>query len=159
MKSFSEYIKEAYSFRLGGSQQKGFKVPYQHFPKDNVELRKLMKKLIKERGVEGDFNDIDTSKVTVMYNMFLGTNFNGNISDWDTSEVTDMYGMFNGAGSFNQDISKWDTTKVTDMECMFCDARSFDQDISKWNVSNVTNMSEIFYNCPIKEEYKPKFKK
>ena len=24
MKSFSEYIKEAYSFRLGGSQQKGF---------------------------------------------------------------------------------------------------------------------------------------
>jgi surface protein len=33
----------------------------------------------------------------------------------------------------------------------------FNQDISKWDVSNVTQMDDIFYKCPIKEEYKPKF--
>ena len=31
-------------------------------------------------------------------------------------------------------------------------------DISDWDVSNVTDMKYMFYNCPIKEEYKPKFK-
>ena len=32
-------------------------------------------------------------------------------------------------------------------------------DISKWNVYKVQYNSLMFYNCPIKEEYKPKFKK
>ena len=31
-------------------------------------------------------------------------------------------------------------------------------DISDWNVSKVTNMVGMFDNCPIKNEYKPKFK-
>ena len=35
----------------------------------------------------------------------------------------------------------------------------FNGDISNWNVSNVTNNTDIFYKCPIKEKYKPKFKK
>ena len=35
----------------------------------------------------------------------------------------------------------------------------FNSDISNWDVSNVTNNIDIFYNCPIKEKYKPKFKK
>ena len=34
---------------------------------------------------------------------------------------------------------------------------TFNSDISGWNVSNVTDMEYIFKNCPIKEEYKPKF--
>jgi surface protein len=43
------------------------------------------------------------------------------------------------------------------MSGMFWDS-VFNGDISQWNVSNVTNMKEMFSNCPIKEEYKPKFK-
>jgi len=35
----------------------------------------------------------------------------------------------------------------------------FNSDISQWNVSNVTVKSCMFMECPIKEEYKPKFKK
>ena len=34
----------------------------------------------------------------------------------------------------------------------------FNKDISSWDVSNVSYNKDIFYNCPIKEEYKPKFK-
>ena len=44
------------------------------------------------------------------------------------------------------------------MSFMFGNCESFNQDISKWNVLNVTNARSMFYNCPIKEEYKPKFK-
>ena len=35
----------------------------------------------------------------------------------------------------------------------------FNQDISNWDVSNVIHKLYIFDNCPIKEKYKPKFKK
>jgi len=72
--------------------------------------------------------------------------------------VTDMSSMFNKAESFNQDISRWDTSKVTDMSWIFRDAKSFNQDISRWDVSKVTDTRYMFDGCPIKEEYKPKFK-
>ena len=52
----------------------------------------------------------------------------------------------------------WDVSNVTDMSWMFWGAESFDGDISEWDVSNVTDMDGIFDDCPIKEEYKPKFK-
>ena len=31
-------------------------------------------------------------------------------------------------------------------------------DLSKWDVSNVIEMDNMFDDCPIKEEFKPKFK-
>ena len=37
---------------------------------------------------------------------------------------------------------------------MFCGS-VFNSDISRWDVNNVKYMSNIFYNCPIEEEYKP----
>ena len=33
----------------------------------------------------------------------------------------------------------------------------FNGDISQWDVSNVKDYDDIFFNCPIKEKYKPKF--
>ena len=42
---------------------------------------------------------------------------------------------------------------------MFNSCESFNQDISNWDVSKVTDAKKnIFYNCPIEEKYKPKFK-
>jgi hypothetical protein len=41
---------------------------------------------------------------------------------------------------------------------MFTNSK-FDGDISKWDVDNVIKMDGIFDNCPIKDEYKPNFKK
>lgn len=55
-----------------------------------------------------------------------------NLNDIDVSAITDMSGLFEILKDFNGNISKWDVSKVTDMIRMFSD-------------------------CPIKDEYKPKF--
>ena len=82
----------------------------------------------------------------------------GDISKWNVSKVTNMSGMFHSCKYFNQDISSWDVSNVTAMEFMFKNCYSFNQDISDWNISKVMYKYHTFYNCPIKKEYKPKFK-
>ena len=146
MKSINIYIIE----NLKG------KSSYKYFPKTREELKNILEQLIKERGNEGDFNDIDTSKITDMADVFYELDFNGDISQWDVSNVTDMSFMFSSCKSFNQDISKWDVSKVTDMSFMLSRCKSFNQNISKWDVSKVKKYDNIFFNCPIEEKYKPK---
>ena len=108
-----------------------------------------------------DISDWDVSSVTDMSYMFCGCkeleSF-GDISKWDVSNVIDMSWMFYNCKSFNQDISDWDVSKVNNMSYMFTWCESFNQDISSWDVSKVIYNNKIFENCPIKEEYKPKFK-
>ena len=115
---------------------------YNYHPKNRVHLIVIIKKLIKERGLEADLNDIDTSEITDMSVLFDSSDFNGNISGWDVSSVTNMADMFNDS-KFNGDISKWDVSNVEDMHGMFCDSK-FNQDISKWDVSNVKDMGSMF---------------
>ena len=106
-----------------------------------------------------DLSDWDVSNVTDMGSMFQECiSFNKNLSNWDVSNVTNMGFMFCNCESFNQDISCWDVSNVTDMTYMFESCKSFNQDISKWDVSKVLYKNFTFINCPIKEEYKPKFK-
>ena len=151
MKSIANYIKEA--LKLGNKSR------YKYHPETKEELQDLLNQLLEERGNEGDFNDIDTSKITDMSDLFYDlTDFNGNISQWDVSNVTNMSSMFYKCKSFNKDISKWDVSNVTNMYSMFRVCRSFNQDISGWNVSNVINNIDMFYACPLQEKYKPKFK-
>ena len=152
MKYPNTYITKKFKIR------KSNKPSYNYFPKSKEELQDLLKQLIKERGNEGDFNDIDTSEITDMSYLF-GTleEFNGDISNWVVSNVTDMDSMFYGCQSFNQDISGWDVSNVIYMQYMFQGCESFNQDISNWNVSKVKSKSNIFYNCAIEEKYKQKF--
>ena len=105
-----------------------------YFPKTKDELLEIIEQRIDDEGDEVDLNDIDVSEITDMFGLFEGTNFNG-------------------------DISNWDVSKVTNMSCMFQGCKKFNQDISKWDVSNVTKMIRTFSDCPIKDEYKPKFNK
>ena len=137
-----------------------------YHPKNNIELSYLLDKLIDERGNEGDFNDIDTSEVDDMSNVFnvLFKNplkspykFNGDISKWNTSNVTSMINMFYGCQKFNCDISNWDVSKVVSMEGMFENANSFNQDISKWDVRNVKAYDMFDMGCNINKKFKPKF--
>lgn len=41
------------------------------------------------------------------------------------------------------------------MYCMF-EHSKFNQDISNWKINEDCDVEKIFYNCPIKEEFKPK---
>ena len=56
------------------------------------------------------------------------------------------------------DVSNIDSFCNDKSEGIFDGTRFKYIDISYWDVSNVTIQYGIFYNCPIKNEYKPKFK-
>ena len=127
MKTLQNYITEKILIN------KNSKIPYNYYPKTKEELKDIIKQRIESEGNDCDLNDIDTSNITDMSNLFAYSHFNGDISRWDVSNVTNMDNMFRYS-EFNGDISNWD-------------------------VSNVTNNAAIFHNCPIKEKYKPKFKK
>ena len=110
-----------------------------------------------------DISHWDVSNITDMKYMFYDCEelkSVGDISDWDVSNVTDMRSMFCECKELKSvgDISKLDVSSVTEMSYMFYKCESFNQDLSNWDVSKVKNNIFMFRNCPIKEEYKPKFK-
>lgn len=110
------------------------------FPRNKLELQKMIENEIKTNGVNCSLNHIDVSEIRDMsylfHYSFTTRNFNGDISQWDVSNVTDMTGLFKTL-DFNGDISQWDVSNVTDMEDMFAESE-FNQDISQWNVNNVS---------------------
>ena len=117
-------------------------------PKDRDTLKELLKRMIKIRGDEGDFNDIDTSDITSMQYLFnYNSTFNGDITGWNVSSVIDMNHMFYYAKSFNQPIGNWEFPNVKDMNNMFYDAISFNQPISKWKFPKVENMRFMFWGA------------
>ena len=86
MKEIVKFIKEGLKITSKTKVDK-----YNYHPKTKEELQDLLKQLIEERGNEGDFNDIDVSKITDMSELFKGMEkFNGDISNWDVSNVTRM---------------------------------------------------------------------
>ena len=151
MKTLQNYITEKILIN------KNTKIGYIYHPKTKDELKDIIKQRIESEGNECDLNDIDTSNITDMSNLFAYSRFNGDISKWDVSNVTNMDSMF-ACSKFNNDISNWDVSNVINMEDMFIISK-FNSDISNWDVSNVKFKLDIFYNCSIEEKYKPKFKK
>ena len=125
---------------------------YNYHPKTCKELKGLVNKLINERGNDADLNDIDTSKITDMSEVFYYSRFNGDISKWNVSNVKNMQKMFSWS-NFNGDISNWDVSNVKNMYCMFRESSFTGEngDISSWNVSNVKNMGAMFYRSPLQK--------
>ena len=106
----------------------------------------------------GIYKVLDHDELKDLIEYFTEQFGNGSTLNWiDVSNVTDMRGMFSFS-EFNGDISKWDVGNVTNMHGMFKKSK-FNSDISQWDVSKVNDKRDIFKECPIKEEYKPKFKK
>ena len=126
MKTLVEHINEA--LKIGKDLSEWSSYSCQPTTKD--ELIEIIRDRIRKEGYDCDLNDIDTSLITDMSYLFGQSPFNGDISKWDVSNVKYTHGMF-GQSSFNRDISKWKINK------------NFD----------TTNM---FKDCPIRDEYKPK---
>ena len=97
------------------------------------------------------FNDVNTSKVTSMEQMFDGCAklVSLDLSGFDTSNVTDMIKMFNKCSNLTSlDVSNFDTSKVTSMSGMFQNCNKLTLlDVSGWNTSNDTNIGGMFGNC------------
>ena len=108
-----------------------------------------------------DISKWDVGKVTRMSFMFWDCkNFNCDISQWDVGKVRYMDYIFYNCENFNQDISRWDVGNVEDMCSMFVNCNSFNQNLSSWDISKVKATHQyvnMFYDCPIREEFKPKF--
>lgn len=100
------------------------------FPKTKIELRRMISNAIKEKGYECSLNHIDVSEITDMSYMFYCSKFNGDISKLNVSNVKDMYGMFA--------------------------LSNFKKDISSWKINPKCETIDMFYKCPIIDEYKPK---
>ena len=150
MKTLESHINEA--LKIGNNISK-FST-YSCRPTDKNELREIIKSRIEKEGFNCDLNDIDTSLITDMSELFADSKFNGDISKWGVSNVTNMGWMF-AQSVFNSDISNWDINKVTDMSHMFIGAK-FNQDISSWNIRPDCSTKYMFLDCPIRREYKPK---
>ena len=140
-------------------------------PKSFDELRKIIEDRYDKLGPGTkdnpiDFNDVDVSNLDSFNDKYKGGIFEEtkfkyiDISDWDVSNATNMPFMFYGCDKLKSigDISGWDVSKVINMSYMFAFCKKFNQDLSKWNVSKVRWYSYMFDGCPIKDEYKPKFK-
>ena len=123
-------------------------------PKTKDELKAIIKDRISKEGPNCDLNDIDVSQITDMSYLFWESLFNGDISKWNVSNVEYMPNMFNNS-SFNKPIRDWNTPNVESMLGMFYESK-FNQDISKWQINKDCNTNDMFYRCPIKDEYKPK---
>ena len=62
-------------------------------PVSDKDFKELISAGIGLLGMDGNFNWIDTSKITSMTELFT-SEFNGDISLWDVSSVNDMSYMF-----------------------------------------------------------------
>lgn len=97
------------------------------------------------------FDNIDTSNVTDMCDMFCGCKniTQLDLSNFDTSKVEYMPEMFDGCSNLTSlDVSGFDTSKVTTMSSMFWECLNLTSlDVSSFNTSNVENMRGMFYSC------------
>ena len=73
MKTLINYINEA--LKIGKNLSK-FST-YSCKPKDDEELKAIIKDRIAEEGPDCNLNDIDVSGIDEMYNVFAGSEFNG----------------------------------------------------------------------------------
>ena len=138
--------------KLGGDGFDGWKntrVKNIIFNAKGISLPKKSMNFFREiKGVINGCENLNTSNVTYMSNMFYGaSSANPDVSKWDTSNVILMGSMFNSASSANPDVSKWNTSNVTYMSNMFYGASSANPDVSKWDTSKVENMWSMFYRA------------
>lgn len=147
--NFSKYNPGLLAENLGLSKSKTIKV----LTLDDAVLPSNMNKGFYELNKleELSLNNVDTSSVTDMSNMFgfCEKIIELDLSSFNTDNVTNMSGMFNNCSSLTTvNISSFNTDNVTDMSWMFnyC-SNLLSLTVTNFNTSNVTNMEGMFNNC------------
>lgn len=95
-------------------------------------------------------NNIDTSQVTDMQDMFLGCwNLKSiDLSGFDTRNVCNMSSMFGSTPIQQLDVSMFDTSNVVNMAGMFANCENLQYlDLSSFDTAKVDSMSSVFGNC------------
>lgn len=117
----------------------------------NEKIRKL-----KKGETILNLNDIDTSEITDMSQLFVEVDFNYNqihkiiLDKWIVNNVTNMTSMFLGKSDLEEiDITNWKTSKLTSTKYMFCNCQVLKNigQLDNWNVSNINNFYGMFANC------------
>ena len=87
----------------------------------------------------------DSSNLFYRYSSLKSINF----SNINTSKVTTMYQMFNNCSNLEKlDLTAFDTKSVVDMSCMFSDCSNLTSlDLSSFDTSNVQKMYYMFMYC------------
>jgi len=148
MNNIKDYITE--KFKLSSKNINNIN-KYNYHPQNNKELKQLVDQLIKERGLDADLNDIDTSKIDDMGRLFYKSEFNGDISQWDVSNVKNMFAMFL-CSKFNGDISNWDIRNLAYSNNMFRNSEfNRKEDLEKWNTNKLQYMTNMFKSSPLEK--------
>lgn len=130
----------------------------QTFKIRNNNIRKAVRLWMSDRTtarrVYGPIQSWDTSSVTAMDSLFLGSeNFDEDISAWDVSNVRSMQWIFYNSANFTADVSGWDVSRVADMTMSFAYAKNFKADVSKWNTGSVKSLWYTFaYSASVQAE-------
>jgi hypothetical protein len=96
----------------------------------------------------------DVSRVFTMFNMFKNCTVFNQPLVWNVGRVEDMSYMFSACSQFNQPL-QWNVGQVETFDCMFQMAERFDQDLSRWVIRNGAQVEHMFYDCPIRREFRP----
>ena len=98
-----------------------------------------------------DFEDFDSSEVSIINNMFEECKHlrSINFGNFDTSKVTQMKSVFMNCEELESlDLSKFDTSNVLSFEQMFEYCKNLKSlDLSHFDTSSCTNFYKTFYHC------------
>lgn len=116
-------------------------------PKSLAKWFYNFRSLTEVKGIE----NLNTSKVTDMSQMFRGCHALGNLdlSGLDVSKVEDFsYTFYECWGLQSLTLGEWHTLSATNMDRMFYNCSGFDElDLSSFSTSNVTNMERMLMYC------------
>ena len=148
MKNLDQYILESL---------KGYKPGTIDTKKHKEQLPQSCEKYFANQKVDvDDIENLDTSNVTNMDNMFGYAKFNSDsldLSSWDVSNVEDMSYMFLSSNIKRLDLSNWDTSSLEYINNIFYECKNLEYlDMSGWDTSKVKNGSKesfenMFLSC------------
>ena len=157
MKQFNHYIIE----KLKINKDSNNKPEYHYHPEKLSELIELLIKLVNERGIDADLNDVDVSRITDMSDLFHRVNHLSkykiqfiDISKWDVSNVEDFESMFERCSNFTSDLLRWDFSSAKNVKFMFLNCSKFNSEVGEWKINpELTNMLRMFDGCESFEGY------